>query len=63
MKFGAGLREKQVPPLRHASVGMTNLRVLRDHFFLDHFEDKKIPVYKSLVTQCCAGIRMIVLIQ
>jgi len=29
---------------------------------LDHFQDEKIPVYESLVTQGCSGIRMVVLI-
>ena len=31
--------------------------------FSDHFQDKKIPVYESLVTQCCPGIGMVVLIE
>ena len=29
----------------------------------DHFQDKKIPVHESLVTQCCPGVGMVVLIQ
>ena len=30
---------------------------------LQHFEDEKIPIHESLVTQCCSGIGMVVLIQ
>jgi hypothetical protein len=26
------------------------------NFSLDHFQNKKIPVYGSLVTQCCPGL-------
>jgi hypothetical protein len=29
----------------------------------DHFQDKKIPVYESVMTQCCPGIGLVVLIQ
>jgi hypothetical protein len=29
----------------------------------DHFQDKKIPIDESLVTQCCTCVGMVVLIQ
>jgi hypothetical protein len=29
----------------------------------DHFQDKEVPVYESLVTECSPGIGMVVLIQ
>jgi hypothetical protein len=32
-------------------------------FLSNHFQDKKIPVHESLVTQCCPGIGMVVLIE
>lgn len=32
-------------------------------YFSDHFQNKEIPVYESLVTQCCPGIWMVILIQ
>jgi hypothetical protein len=43
---------------------MTNeRRVKMGNSLSDHFQDKKIPVHESLMTQCCPGIGMVVLIE